>query len=403
MLQQLRHLRLVDGATLQIQRSFNRTGPRALGLLILWIPAFLTGCRAFPLGPYEYQVAGPWELKGPFKVFEKRSAVAQPEEPEQSRPSEEISATSPSADDADAARDETPVEEPPAKSPPMEGLPVEGGAVKEVPDPNPPSRNTASTASPPESGSFSLRPSHIDVVSTEDPYLELPGLFSHGRDADESFWYLDMGLRMGYIRLRETRRELEARLNPVLKLDAVDMFTRPYTPLDRKTDFGMQTSYYGIGRREADWFTWNFYLGGGAGGDYWDEAVGPIQVDVDFNYFIIFSGLTADIYPWGKPLNTTYPNWRERLYGSRPYLLTGIESGVVNAEGRGFIRIWPIKVYRDRQPVNDILFSTLFGLGWEVPVDSRWSLGLSVHYTFHVYRPDEYNGWNVTYALRYKF
>jgi hypothetical protein len=28
---------------------------------------------------------------------------------------------------------------------------------------------------------------------------------------------------------------------------------------------------------------------------------------------------------------------------------------------------------------------------------------VSCHYTFHVYRPQEYNGWNITYALRYRF
>lgn len=229
-------------------------------------------------------------------------------------------------------------------------------------------------------------------------------MFSHGRDADGDYWYLDVGFRLGQIELDETSKQLDRRLDSLMALDWMDLFDRPYTPRDRKSDWGMTTQYLGIGRRETEWLTWNFYLGYGFGGDYNHDRVGPLNIDVDFEYNFIYTGLTADLYPWGKPKHASYPNWEERFAASRPYLLSGFELGYVRAFGRGYINLAPLgKLYKDAQYIEDWLFSYLLGLGWEVPLDERWSFTTSAHYTFHFYRPEEYNGYNITLAFRYRF
>ena len=60
---------------------------------------------------------------------------------------------------------------------------------------------------------------------------------------------------------------LDRRLNGPARLDLFGVFESPTTPLDRKSDFALTTGYIGIGRRETEWLTWNFYFGSGVGGD----------------------------------------------------------------------------------------------------------------------------------------
>lgn len=360
-------------------------GVRILAPLLLMT---LVSCRGNPTKPY--QVAEPWELKGPFR----RILSQHPSRPSVPPPVRAIE----SANDHDRPA-------PPAESKSDVGAQAgdESSAKASVDleaEPNP--------ERPPSS--FNLRQgSDMDAATPKGddlltPTVERAGLFSHGKDSDEDYWYLDMGFRLGQIALGSTSSQLEHRLDPLLALDWAHMFDRPYTPLDRKSDWGMTTQYLGIGRRETDWFTWNFYLGYGFGGDPNHDRVANLNIDVDFQYNFIYTGLTTDLYPWGKPKHANYPNWEERLYASRPYILSGFETGYVRARGRGYIKFAPIgKLYQDSQAIEDWLFSYLIGLGWEVPIDDRWSFTTSAHYTFHFYRPEEYNGYNITIAFRYRF
>ncbi|MCG3131052.1 MAG: hypothetical protein FLDDKLPJ_01827 [Phycisphaerae bacterium] len=314
----------------------------------------LAGCRSAPGDRRDFRVAEPWELKGPFRIF--ASDNESRAEPGQSS-------------DATTSRD---VQSEEAQTAPASAT-----------DPGVPAE---------------ARPPSLDALT------ERPGLFSHGVHADEDFWYLDVGFRLGQVRLEETSKKLDLRLDPLLALDAVGLFDEPYTPRNRKTDWGMTTQYLGIGRRETDWLTWNFYLGYGFGGDVNHDRVALINIDVDFQYNFIFTGLTTDLYPWGKPKHANYPNWRQRFQASRPFLLSGVEIGYVRARGRGYVGLAPlVKIYKDTQSIEDWLFSYLIGLGWELPIDDRCSFAASIHYTFHFYRPEEYNGYNITTAFRYRF
>ncbi len=230
-----------------------------------------------------------------------------------------------------------------------------------------------------------------------------PGLFAMKTRDDDSFWYLDMGFRTGFTRLESAADKLQLRLDLPLKLDVLGVFESPYTPLDRKTDMVLTTQYIGLGRRETEWLTWNFYLGYGVGGDRNHQRWLNANLEVNFKYALIYSGLTADIYPWGIPAYRNYPDLEERLKASRPYAVTGFEFGYLRARGAGHLALAPVPIYKDSQRIEDWLFSWLIGLGWEFPVNDRWAFNLSAHYTFHFYRPEEYNGTNIVFALRYRF
>lgn len=364
-----------DGVTRKLlgQRTATDSWVPIVALLML---ATLVSCRGNPAKPY--QVAEPWSLKGPFRhlLGEPRAAPS----------------TSPSTPAVQTTAEE---EHPHEQGEPRAEVSAEPGAEL---NPEPPAssfslRETTDATSP--------QPVSDDLLT---PAAERAGLFSHGKDSDEDYWYLDMGFRLGQVALGSTSSQLDHRLDPLLALDWAHVFDRPYTPRDRKTDWGMTTQYLGIGRRETDWFTWNFYLGYGFGGDPNHDRVANLNIDVDFQYNFIYTGLTTDLYPWGKPRHGNYPDWKERLYASRPYILSGFELGYLRARGRGYIKFAPIgKLYQDSQAVEDWLFSYLIGLGWEVPIDERWSFTTSAHYTFHFYRPEEYNGYNITIAFRYRF
>ena len=220
---------------------------------------------------------------------------------------------------------------------------------------------------------------------------------------EEKFWYLDLGFRMGITRLGGTEEKLDKRLNDPMKLDVFGVFEKPHTPIDRKSELGLNTFFLGIGRKESSWLTWNVYFGGGIGKDRDHQRWLNHNLDVRFDYLAYYTGFTVDIYPWGTSRRGRYDNFLEHLRASRPYYVTGIEIGYVRARGWGDYKIAPIRVYHDSQRIEDWLFSGIVGLGWEIPLDNHWAFNLQTHYTFHAYRPEEYNGWNITYALRYKF
>jgi len=264
----------------------------------------------------------------------------------------------------------------------------------------------SSTARP---GGFSLRPDEQDAGSQDDddainwfsPELRTEELF---REAPPPrAWYVDFGLRLGYTRLGETGDLLAKRLEIPLALDVLDIWEHPDTPLDRRSRGGLTTFYLGIGRRQNEWLTWNFYVGGGTGDDRNHQRIANLNVNVDFEYVHYYFGLSADIYPWGIPAYRPFTNWLERLKASRPYVIAGFENGYLGATGEGNFKFAPLVLYADQGKVRDWLMSFQFGIGWELPINERWSFNVAAYHAFHIYRPDEYNSWDAVFAFRYRF
>ena len=216
-------------------------------------------------------------------------------------------------------------------------------------------------------------------------------------------WHLDLAFRSSHTRLASTKQQLDRRLELPLKLDVFGVFDRPYSPIDRKTDLGLTTWYAGVGREENTHLVWTYYVGAGAGKDINHQRFFNQTLEVDFRYGYYYTGITAEYYPWEVPAVPAAPSWEQRFRTSRPFLLAGFESAYVSAEGEGDYTVSGVNAYHDEQKIRDWLFSCLFGIGWALPLDDHWSINLSGDYKFHFYRPEEYNGWNVTTALRYQF
>jgi hypothetical protein len=216
-------------------------------------------------------------------------------------------------------------------------------------------------------------------------------------------WHFEFGFRDGHTKLAETKQMLDRRLDiPLAALDRFNLFDEPTTPIDRKSEFLLTTLYLGAGRQESDWLIWTVYLGGGAWRDHDHQRAAIANLEVNFKYGYFYTGATAEVYPWKAPKPADFESGREGLLASRPFLATGIETGYVSGEGRGYYKIAPFpRIYQDKVLVRDWITSFNFGVGWNFPLNHCWSVVLMGDYRFHTYQPDEYNSWTVTAALRY--
>lgn len=238
------------------------------------------------------------------------------------------------------------------------------------------------------------------VLDTPD---EAPTTADHASRGQTKRWHADFAFRNSYIKLNSAKQQLDRRLDLPLKLDVLHVFDEPYTPLDRKSDFRLTSWYAGVGRQENARFIWTCYVGGGAGKDLNHQRFLIETLEVDFEYVFAYTGITAEYYPWEVPARPSPFSFEKSLRAGRPFLHAGLESGYVSAEGEGDFRIAGVNVYHDEQKVRDWLFSVAVGLGWALPLNDRWSIILSGDYRFHFYRPEEYNGWNFTSGIRYRF
>ena len=241
------------------------------------------------------------------------------------------------------------------------------------------------------------------TVSAFDSSDDAPNAADHASRRPNKRWHADLAIRNSYPKLDSTRQQLDRRMDLPLKLDVLGVFDRPYTPIDRKSDQGFTSWYAGVGRQENPRFLWTYYVGGSTGEDINHGRFLTQTLEVDFEYGHYYTGVSAEYYPWEVPAIHTTPSWEERLLASRPFLLAGLESGYIRSEGEGDYAIAGMTVYHDELKVRDWLFSCMVGLGWALPLNDRWSINLSGDYRFHFYRPEEYNGWNLTTGVRYRF
>ena len=226
---------------------------------------------------------------------------------------------------------------------------------------------------------------------------------SPGNDRGILQRHFDLAIRTSVPKLAETKRLLDRRLEIPLQADVFGVFAHPNTPLDRKSSFRMNTLDLGFGRRVTDRWAWTWYFGFGVWADRHHQRYLTADLRVNFDYGFYYSGIQAEFYPWGMPTSPATPSWPERLSASRPFLITGVETAYVSGGGEGRYKLLGIKLYEDSERVRDWTFAAMLGAGLQVPIDTRWSIRVAGDYSFHVYRPDEYNSWRLTTGLRYAF
>lgn len=216
-------------------------------------------------------------------------------------------------------------------------------------------------------------------------------------------WHVDAAMRGSYTKMGATEQMLDRRMDLPLKLDWLHVFDEPYSPMDRRSDLGFGSWYAGVGRTENEHWLWTFYAGGGAAQDINHQRFLNALLKVDFRYAYYYTGVQAEYYPWRLPVIDKDTTWSGRIEASRPFLTAGIEAGYVSAEGEGDYNVTGVNLYHDEQKVRDILASLNLGAGWSLPISDHWSLNFSGDYRFHAYRPYEYDGWNWTTVIRYRF
>ncbi len=216
-------------------------------------------------------------------------------------------------------------------------------------------------------------------------------------------WHLDIGLRTSHTKLSSTEQQLDRRLDLPLKTDILGVFSRPSTPIDRKSNLGLNSAFIGVGRAENEKLTWTWYFAGGTGEDRSDQRWLHLRLKVNFKYGTYLTGVSTEYYPWGRPEYSGLRTWGQRFQKSRPYVYSGIEGGYISGQGKGEFTVFGRGLYKDGVTVRDWVVGFPIGLGWRIPLTEQWSFALAGGYTFHVYRPDEYNGWNFLTGLRYRF
>ncbi len=236
----------------------------------------------------------------------------------------------------------------------------------------------------------------INALS-DDPVAEAPA------NGPNRPWHVEFGYHGSHTKLAETKRMLDRRLDIPMKFDVLDVFHHPDTPLDRKSNLSLASIYLAVGRQESDWFVWNLQIGGGGASDQTHQRFLNANLEVSFRYALAYTSLMAEIYPWSVPAPLDEMNWTQRLSASRPFVVTGLQTGYVNGEGQGHYSIAPFRIYGDRERIRDWITAYVAGVGWALPLDGHWTLQLIGDYRFHFYRPDEYDSWTVTTGLRYNF
>lgn len=231
----------------------------------------------------------------------------------------------------------------------------------------------------------------------------LPGCSTSPSTEKSTPWHIDLAMRGSHPKLASTAQQLDRRLDQPLKIDWANVFDEPYTPIDRRTDLGLATWYVGVGRQPCAHFIWTFYLGGGLDQDINHQRFLNTRLEVDFRYGYYYTGLAGEFYPWALPEPSDDRPLHDILGESRPFLLGGIEAGYVSGEGEGDYRVTGVTLWHDELKVRDWLTSINLGAGWSFPISQHLALTISGDYRFHAYRPDEYNGWNWTTALRIRF
>lgn len=216
-------------------------------------------------------------------------------------------------------------------------------------------------------------------------------------------WHLDLGFRVSHTKLGSTEQQLDRRLDIPLQADVLGVFRHPTTPIDRKSNLGLNSGFIGVGRAENEKLTWTWYFAGGAGEDRSDQRWLHLRLKVNFKYGSYLTGVTTEYYPWGRPVYSDLQDWSHRFRKSRPYIYGGVEGGYVSGQGKGEYTAFGRTLYKDGVTVRDWVVGFPIGLGWRIPLAEQWSLAFAGGYTFHLYRPEEYNGWSFATGLRYRF
>lgn len=235
--------------------------------------------------------------------------------------------------------------------------------------------------------------------STESPVPDLTMV----SDPELRKWHVDMAIQTSFSKLSSTEQKLDRQLDWPLKIDVLNWFSHPRTPVDRKSSFNLNTFYFALGKRVSDRVIVNGFLGFAPGVDRDHQQFLMADLRVNFEYSSYLIGVKTEYYPWGFPRYHNDTDWKKRIDASRVYFYCAILTGYLSAEGAGRYKLFGVRVYHDSIKIRDWISAGIVGMGWSIPISDRWSIQLAGDYSFHAYRPEEYNGWRISTGLRFRF
>ncbi len=221
--------------------------------------------------------------------------------------------------------------------------------------------------------------------------------------AQRDGWFIELGAQQYHPRLNPSESLIDRRLTGPNKI----MFPNQYRNVETFDDLAdsgkLWLATVGVGKRVESWLTLSGHFMFGSKRISNDRWLGGIfTLDADFEASLYALSFKASILPFGQPARSHDGSLRAVLLGARPAIEQGIEVEYLNAKGVGEFKGLGIRLDRVKRTYRDWNVSYNPGISWEFPLNEASSVVVGGNYNFHVYQPEELDGWNLTLALRYE-
>lgn len=130
----------------------------------------------------------------------------------------------------------------------------------------------------------------------------------------------------------------------------------------------------------------------------------PIEVDVNFYRSTLVLEAGLDLFPWGRPAQKPYANFRERLRSTRPFFtfLGGMNWQREEAGVSVRLPVLGRLVHIEDKEKHTHFYGSLTA-GLEFPLGKRTSVIAAAGYNLFAEDPGEYNGPLIVTTLRWRF
>ena len=226
-------------------------------------------------------------------------------------------------------------------------------------------------------------------------------------DADRSArgdgWFIELGAQQYHPRLNSSESLIDRRM----KGPNTIMFPRQYRNVETFDDLAdagkLWLATIGVGKRVESWLTLSgYFMVGSERISNARRLNGVFTLDADFDASLYALSFKASILPFGQPPRSHDGSLRAVLLGARLAIDQGIEVEYLHGKGVAAFKALGLGLDRVKRTYRDWNVSYNPGISWEFPLDEGSSVVVGGNYNFHVYRPNELDGWNLTLAVRYE-
>lgn len=207
-------------------------------------------------------------------------------------------------------------------------------------------------------------------------------------------WFWFIGTSNYHVRLEESEREIDQRINGMFKL-LLPGWEAPDTFKDWSDNWQIWDAWVGIGRELNEHVSITFYAGGGAGtvknSETYYPFLIPVNTKVDFTRRSMFVGSSLRWYPFGRPVYQG-KGLGNILRGGR--FLTEMNVGYTHQYSEASVRLsvpvlGEVLHIPDKQTYDLILFSPRIGV--EFPLSDRDFFNIVGGYTWMHQHGAEFN------------